>query len=189
MPDIKKAFRLLAAALCALTPIAARAAQIQAVTLPNDQPAITFGGVITPGDEKKFHEILGTVTNPIVVLSGPGGGVAPALAIGQEIRNNGLTTLVPAATSCASACTFIWLAGERRLLGKGARIGFHAMSYARNGGYTETHDVDYGLRAYLLDLGYALDTTATIVNTPSALVRWLDAEELDANGITSEPYP
>jgi len=153
-------------------------------------PAIGVGGRIEVGDERVFHDLAGTMPNPIVVLLGPGGSVAAALAIGQEVRARGLRTLVPAGASCASACALIWLAGTTRMLGMDARIGFHAISASRGGGpSTETHAFESVLRHYLLGLGYAGDATATIVNTPSKGLRWLDRIELDSNGFTSQIYP
>ena len=83
----------------------------------------------------------------------------------------------------------IWLAGQTRKLGAGAEIGFHAMSIIENGARTETHAADIDLRQWLTGLGYALDTTATIVNIGAASIRWFNAVELRANGIPTEQYP
>lgn len=152
--------------------------------------AIGIAGRIDDGDELTFHAVATTHPNALVVLSGPGGKVAPALAIGWDIRDLGLRTLVPAGASCASACSLIWLAGTHRLLAADARIGFHALSVVHIGASSvETHEFDPELVRYLTGLGYALDVTATIVNTPSVSVHWRDAMELNANGIATQIYP
>lgn len=83
----------------------------------------------------------------------------------------------------------IWLAGQTRMLGADAQIGFHAMSLLQGDRRVETHDADIVLRHWLTQLGYALDTTATIVSTEAASVRWFTMTELRANGIPTEPYP
>jgi hypothetical protein len=75
------------------------------------------------------------------------------------------------------------------MLGRDAQIGFHAMSMLQDGKLQETHAGDEYLRRWLTDLGYALDATATIVNTHAMSVRWFDAIELRANGIPTENYP
>lgn len=151
---------------------------------------ISLAGRIEDGDDKAFHDLAASQPDALVALSGPGGKVFPALAIGREIRARGLRTLVPSGASCASACALIWLAGSQRSLGTGARIGFHALSAARPGAApTETHEFDMGLVRYLTELGYAYDVTATIVNTPSVLVHWRDAIELNANGIATQNAP
>jgi hypothetical protein len=151
---------------------------------------VTIAGRIDRGDEVAFDHIVANVTNALVVLTGPGGNVAAALAIGQQVRARGWQTLVPAGSSCASACALIWLAGTQRMLGVNARIGFHAISVKNNeGSAVETHEIDPALVDYLMGLGYAFDVTATIVNTPSRMVRWRDGLELNANGIATESYP
>jgi hypothetical protein len=185
--------RLAAALLILLvgTVAASSAAEIVAVTAANPLPTqLRLGGVIVPGDETAFHALALANPGALVVLSGPGGNVAAALAIGAEIHARGMATLVPAGAYCASACSLIWLAGHQRLLGAGARIGFHATSIPQGDGRrVETHAYDDVLRRYLDTLGLAADATATIVNTQAALVRWLDPIELRANGITADAYP
>ena len=172
-----------------VTAATGQAAQIQAVQLPGGGDAVLLSGVIAPGDEAAFHALAENLRGAVVITTGPGGSVSPALAIGSETRARGWTTLVPEGGRCASACAMIWLAGETRRLGAGAEIGFHAMSTIQNGMRTETHDGDSVLRQWLTGLGYALDTTATIVNVGAASVRWYNAVELRANGIPTEPYP
>jgi hypothetical protein len=168
---------------------AAQAAQFEAVDLPGGNKGILMTGVIAPGDQAAFHAVASSLSNAIVLTTGPGGSVFPAIAIGTEIRNLGWSTLVPAGASCASACSMIWLAGERRLLADGGRIGFHAMSIRKDGMVFESHVPDVDLRRWLTQLGYSDDTTATIVNTPARFVRWLDRLELQNNGIAVESYP
>lgn len=174
--------------LLALMPIPALAGQV--TLLDGSRRAISISGEIVPGDEAAFHTLLSQAPTALIVLTGPGGRVMPALAIGREIRGDGLQTLVPEGASCASACALIWLAGTRRMLASRARLGLHALSTRQgNGGVSETHAFDDVLVHYLTELGYAFDATATIVNTPSALVRWYDPIELNASGIATEPVP
>ena len=116
--------------------------------------------------------------------------VDAALAMGRLIRAQGLTTSVPAGAECASACALIWMAGQKRLLGRGARIGFHAISATRpDGSRVQTHAYDHVLRRYLTELGFAADMTATMVNTRAAAMRWFDPVELRANGVSAEVAP
>jgi hypothetical protein len=178
--------------LLAATPVAgpAAAASFERTDVPGSTtPGILLSGRIDPGDQAAFHALAAGMANAIVVTTGPGGSVFAAIAIGTEIRNRGWSTLVPADAYCASACSMIWLAGTRRYLADGGRIGFHAMSINQNGVAVETHQPDVDLRRWLTDLGYSDDTTATIVNTPSRLIHWRDRLELQANGIPTEPFP
>jgi len=169
---------------------AAQAAQFRLVELPGGSgQGILLSGVITAGDETAFHALAEKLDKAVVITTGPGGSVGPALAIGNETRARGCSTLVPQGASCASACSMIWLAGRTRMLAIGAQIGFHAMAMVQHGQRTETHDMDIYLRRWLTDLGYPLDAEATIVNTRATSIRWYDAIELRANGIPTEPYP
>lgn len=182
--------RWLALAALALAPLPAHAAKFDVIDLPNGSgKALLLSGVIGINDQAAFHAAAARMNGTVVVTTGPGGSVRAAVAIGNEIRERGWSTLVPPGTDCASACALIWLAGDRRLMADGARIGFHAMSVRKNGVYMETHDPDVDLHRWLTDLGYTEDTTATIVNTPAVLVRWLDPIELRANGIGVDLYP
>jgi hypothetical protein len=166
------------------------AAQFKTVALPDGGgTAILMTGLIENGDDLAFHNLANTLASAVVITTGPGGRVGAALNIGNETRARGWTTLVPAGESCASACSMIWLAGVRRMLGHDAQIGFHAMSMVQDGRLQETHTGDEVLRRWLTDLGYALDATATIVNTRAVSVRWFDAIELRANGIPTDDYP
>ena len=167
------------------------AAEFRSMDMPDGGGhGIMVSGVIAQGDETAFHRLAETLDKAIVLTTGPGGTVGTAVTIGSEIRARGWSTLVPAGTRCASACSLIWLAGQTRMLGAGAQIGFHAMSVmTRNGQRAETHDLDVFLRTWLTNLGYPFDAMATIVNTQAAFVRWYDTTELRANGIPTDPYP
>lgn len=58
-----------------------------------------------------------------LVLDSPGGRVAAARGLARLVREAGLSTEVRG--TCASACTLVFLAGTRRTLAPGARLGFH----------------------------------------------------------------
>jgi hypothetical protein len=181
---------LIAAILCIAASTTADAAELQIEQMPSGGgPAIMLSGIIVAGDETKFHALAQAIGQATVITTGPGGSVIPALEIGTEIRTRGWSTLVPENARCASACSMIWLAGQTRRLAAGAQIGFHAMAQIQNGQHAENHELDFVLRRWLSDLGYAMDTTATIVNTPALSIHWYDAGELRANGIPTELYP
>ena len=176
--------------ICIAASTTADTAELQIAQMPSGGgPAIILSGIIVAGDETKFYALAQTSGRATVITTGPGGSVRAAIAIGTEIRIRGWSTLVPENARCASACSMIWLAGQTRRLATGAQIGFHAMSQIQNGERAENHEEDFVLRRWLSDLGYAMDTTATIVNTPASSIHWYDAGELRANGIPTELYP
>jgi len=173
---------------CLIVTVPALAGQIE--IRDSRVPVVSVGGRIDRGDEILFHRIVTNVSNALVVLTGPVATWRPRLRLHARFGPRGWQTLVPAGASSASACALIWLAGTRRMLGANARIGFHAIVVKNDDGTAvETHEADATLVNYLTGLGYVFDVTATIVNTPSTLMRWLDGLELNANGIATRSYP
>ena len=67
-----------------------------------------------------------------IVLKGPGGDLEAAFAIADFIIEKKLSTVVPKNTECASACALIFLAGSKRTLEEGSRLGFHLPFLSRN---------------------------------------------------------
>jgi hypothetical protein len=61
-----------------------------------------------------------------VKLAGPGGREYEGLAIARAIETRGLATRV--SDECVSACTLAFLGGHERILTRGGRLGFHAVS-------------------------------------------------------------
>lgn len=96
-------------------------------TLAIDGDQITVDGYMSWGLYNEF--VVALNDNPdikTVVLNSPGGHYAVGLRMGRLIRAHGLDTLTT--EMCGSACTFAFLGGERRMLQKGAQLGFHAMA-------------------------------------------------------------
>lgn len=87
---------------------------------------LTISGYMSWGLYDEFVEALNN--NPeikTIILNSPGGHYAVGLRMGRLIRAHGLDTLTT--EMCGSACTYAFLGGERRMLQKGAQLGFHAM--------------------------------------------------------------
>ena len=75
-----------------------------------------------------FQKLLSTSGKLRVVhLDSIGGRVGEAIALNEVIRANGLDTYV--SSKCMSACTIAFAGGTRRILRKGAVLGFHAASF------------------------------------------------------------
>jgi hypothetical protein len=123
---------------------------------PNCAEWISAQGEITkdtPAQFRRLFKTLGAKRLPIFITS-PGGAVAPAMAIGHEIRQRGLDVAVertifqmceapaptcdlaklkdgdkgrpePIAASCSSACVLILAAGKERLVPVYGFVGVH----------------------------------------------------------------
>jgi hypothetical protein len=89
---------------------------------------IELVGYLASGVEAQVHEALLQAPRATTLhLASPGGRIAVALRIRDEIRGRKLATYV--ATECDSACTLIFLAGRERWLGPKGKLGFHQASF------------------------------------------------------------
>jgi hypothetical protein len=121
----------------------------------------TIGGEINEETIERFR------VRPLIVTTGPGGMIEPALGIGTMIRRARADTIVPYHHSCASACALIWLAGTRRYLG--GAVGFHPAHYGGTDIYAEESNQD--VADYCRWLGM-----------PERFIRWVD--ETDTRDIS-----
>jgi hypothetical protein len=103
------------------------------------QPARIFAaGLIDADDSAALETLLAAhAQSPAAAgrpaelrLASPGGDLFGGIDLGQTIRDHGLTTVVPAANECHSACTVAFLGGtERRIEGT---FGIHAFYLDQN---------------------------------------------------------
>ncbi len=99
---------------------------------------VLIEGEIKSGDFLRFSSYLSANINTnskinyeIVYLNSPGGSVEEALKFADLFSKYFSTVAVIGGGNCFSACTIIWAGGVDRLLEKGARLGFHRLSFAR----------------------------------------------------------
>jgi len=122
---------------------------------PLGQPAIIsvsgdtvrISGPLAQGTAAKFTSILAhapQVRN--VSLSSIGGRLLEATQISSAVRARKLNTVVDG--DCESACTFVLLAGERRSVEIGSRVGFHQPTYPGLTAEEQTEMVDSARTAY-----------------------------------------
>ena len=93
------------------------------VEIDGDQIVVT--GLMSWGLFYQFRDAL--AGNPQVqraVLNSPGGHYGVGRLMERLISERGLDTSTT--TMCGSACTYAFLGGKNRVLGRGARLGFHA---------------------------------------------------------------
>lgn len=82
-------------------------------------------------DARELRTLLRDNPNIRILEINSDGGVGPAaLEMAVAVTDFNIDTLVT--ENCASACTLIFLAGENRTLARGARLGFHSGSWARD---------------------------------------------------------
>jgi hypothetical protein len=90
---------------------------------------IRLDGEFQAGIAREFTRVLaGAPDAETVELASPGGWVAEAVRVAEQIERRGLATRVRG--QCSSACTLAFAGGTRRTLAPGGALGFHAGSAA-----------------------------------------------------------
>jgi len=164
------------------------------IAAPTDKiNVISISGEIVKGDYNQFIKATNGISNgkPIFVfLEGPGGALVDGLEIGLEIYKRKYTTVAYGGV-CASACAYIWLAGERVIIDErtNAKIGFHAPYYMDKFGNKKSDNLASAmLGGYLKEIGadYTLIAYATSVDGNS--IRWLTESAAKEIGLSAEFY-
>ena len=89
--------------------------------------AINLDGEIDAGAALNFRRALAAApAAKLVVLNSPGGLVAIALLIADDVHQHKLSTYIPGGSECLSACSFVFFAGAERKV-DGA-LGVHQIS-------------------------------------------------------------
>lgn len=152
-------------------------------TQSGTESVLLVSGLIGPGSYREFHAVLARTKPLYVVLDGPGGILGEALLIGEEVRRRGLTTMVRAHHSCASACAVVFLSGRKKYLGAGAVVGLHSAS---NIDGRADPDATQLMASYLRGVGVPTATLKRMARTAPSDIRWLSKAEQKAMGIL--PY-
>ncbi len=89
---------------------------------------ISFSGQFVIGVRRAFNELL-KKQNQIqkVVLESPGGSVYEARGVARLLVAHRITTHIE--NTCASACTLVYLAGDKRTMSHSGRLGFHKYDF------------------------------------------------------------
>ncbi|WP_164157565.1 COG3904 family protein [Sandarakinorhabdus rubra] len=164
----------------------ALAAAIQLVKSNSGKNYVHISGRVVPQDERTFADVAAASGADAVILDSPGGSVNSALEIGRLIRSRGMKTVITRNNYCASACALIWVAGARRILAPGARVGFHATFTTKNSQRSESGVGNALIGRYLtlLDLPERAIVFATTAGPDN--LNWLDADNNRAAGIDLE---
>jgi hypothetical protein len=139
-----------------------------------DQIVLVMTGVIGPGSYRQFRRAVARSKPDLIVLEGPGGILGEAIRIGGEIRRRGLTTLVDANSSCASACAVVFLSGRTKYMGRGAYVGLHSASYMDGRADAEATSV---MASYLSGVGVPRSILRRMARTAPDDISWLTRAE------------
>ena len=143
-------------------------------------PVYRLSGDIDPGAEDVFAELVGDRRGGVLELASMGGSVTASLAIGRLARERGMKTVVPRNTYCLSACAFVWVAGEERVVKKGGIIGFHRPWHLRDGKVIP--GATGRVRVYFKELGLSEEVIGHLLAPPETFY-YLDAVAAESLGV------
>jgi len=165
------------------------------VTLLDDGTTVEFLGAVSRSAVADLMAVL--EENPrvrVLRLTSAGGSLAAVQAVWPSLRERRLTTVVP--LFCASACSDLFLAGDKRLLASGAVLGFHQSSpgyaavYERSAVGQSNAAADTETQQRMLKVGVAPDFAARVIATPHETMWYPTPRELlAARVITDQAAP
>lgn len=164
----------------------ASAADIQILKGDGGKAYIAISGRIDQGDTMAFAEAARASKADTVILDSPGGSVNSALDIGRLIRARGMSTVVTRSGYCVSACGLVWVAGVRRMLAPGARVGFHATFTTRDSMRMESGVGNALIGRYLTLLNLPERAVVFATMAGPETLNWLDADNKGSSGIDLE---
>ncbi len=154
--------------------------------LSQDGTTLTFEGLITFGLTKRATSLANASPQLTrVTLSSPGGHIYEARGFANLILERGYDTRVVG--DCTSACTLPFVAGKRRSLEPGARLGFHqyALNFDTALPQIDVQKEEDKDRARFRQQGISQSFLDTMFNTPSTDLWYLtEAEARDAGLIS-----
>jgi hypothetical protein len=114
-------------------------------------------------------------------LNSAGGRIVDAINIGHAVRTKRFLTV--AGSVCASACTFIWLAGVERGAFDDSAIGFHS-AYITNGDKAEVSSSGNAVvGAYLTKLGFGYNAIIYFTQAAPDEAEWFNFAKARELGI------
>ena len=156
-----------------------------AAQLSADGRRLHLRGPLAWGDAERVRVLLATAPQvQLVALASVQGRLDEALQLAALVRSHGLATR--AVGDCYQVCPFVFLAGTRRQLLPGARLGLHRLSAGAGNSWFQGR-LNRELRAHLLAAGLTPHlATKALATPPSAL--WVpEGDELAAAGLVSVP--
>lgn len=154
----------------------------------------------TPTLFEAFIQEHGAVSekDTTVVLSSPGGSLMGGLKMGEIIRANGLSThiahigAVPGGGyilsegSCASACAYAYLGGQRRSIELQSKYGVHQISTTSdttvplNQAVRTTQDIIAAISEYIERMGASPEIATIATRTSDSSIQWISDGNLFA---------
>lgn len=178
--------------LAALGTTVASAMDFSILPMPDGFRLVSADGDIVTGDPERFRVALQSAErdpfgNKNVLLNSGGGLVREAFAIVALMDQEKVTTIVPPAALCASACAqIIFLSGVHRVVRDGGRLGMHSCSIGENRIRSPLCNDEIAKNALVHGTEYGSVMAFMRYSGPSEMM-WFDLREADCWGFTRWP--
>lgn len=117
------------------------------IKISKDGRTVYFSGGLRTGSADQALQVLQAAPQArTLVLDSYGGRIAEAEVLAREVQARGMDTYVE--KLCASACTYVFLAGKQRAATPNAKIGFHQPSFPGLEGEMLRHETEKMLNHY-----------------------------------------
>jgi len=165
---------------------AANAMEFGSADAGNNNVFVTMQGKIVPGDAAKFSGFLQTLpaTVSAIAMDSGGGVIDEAVRMGELIAKSNVATLLPDNATCASACFWLFAAGQHRLMVSSAQLGVHG---AKDEQGREAPDSTVNAVRFAKELGIPNSIIVDMVTTPPGQIAWLTPRELTEMGVKILP--
>jgi hypothetical protein len=153
------------------------------ITLADAPGVVALIGDIGPTTPLDFRRAIRSLDRPeTLVLASDGGSVASALMVAYEVHELGLSTYVMPDTQCYSACSFIFLAGKKRLAE--GQLGVHQVWGERTDASAAQTVVSDILEAFG-EFGVRQEVTSAMLRTRPEDMYVFDTSELSMWGLNT----
>jgi hypothetical protein len=157
--------------------------------IPSVPKLLSLAGPITNRDALQFKRALREHPEIAVVqLFSPGGDMTAGLLIAEDVFDKGISTYIPPDFTCASACSFIFLAGKARLVE--GKLGVHQF-YADSGELSGSQ-AQYGMAdiiSTIVKFGISSEILTTMLNTPPTDMHYFTPTEIEKYQINRTSIP
>lgn len=142
---------------------------------------VEYRGGLRAGSAKELEKILTAVPQAKVLhIESIGGRIIEAKAMIKLVHDRAMTTYT--SDYCLSAATLVLMSGKERVIGTGAKVGFHAGQFP--GATREQQlEMDNIVRSTMQSAGVSESFISRVLATPSETMWYPTYEEMRAAGV------
>jgi hypothetical protein len=156
------------------------------IKLSSDGRTVYFSGGLRAGSADQAVQVLRSAPQAhLLVLDSYGGRILEAKILAREVQARGMDTHVE--RLCASACTYVLLAGKHRTASPSAKIGFHQPSFAGLEPALLRHQTEDMLNYYRA-AGLPENFVRRIGITPASSMWFPTQRELEAANVVTQGH-